>query len=135
MVIPNGHEYSARQAQQTGVETKQTSNCFSTIINICLHFALPEEERVRSGFVYDHSLFQVEFSRNLLFRRPAQMVLKPVLAGAGEPKGGRKPENQTDLDIQYAKVQTEMHHLLGLPGIVIEPYIDNFLWMWLLQEI
>jgi hypothetical protein len=102
MVILNGHEYIARQAQQTGVEIEQTSNCFSAIINpadlrwlaetscalhtkgqlrqvcdrwvnTCLHFALPEAERIRSGFVYDYSLFQVEFSRNLLFRRPAQM--------------------------------------------------------------
>jgi len=102
MVILNGHEYIARQAQQAGIEIEQTSNCFSAIIhpadltwlaetscalhtkgqlrqvcgrwvNTCLHFALPEEERIRSGFVYDYSLFQVEFSRNLLFRRPAQM--------------------------------------------------------------
>ncbi len=102
MVILNGHEYIARQAQRAGVEIEQTSNCFSAIINpadltwlaetscalhtkgqlrqvcdrwvnTCLHFALPEEERIRSGFEYDYSLFQVEFSRNLLFRRPAQM--------------------------------------------------------------
>jgi hypothetical protein len=102
MVILNGHEYIARQAQQAGIDIEQTSNCFSAIIHpadltwlaetscalhtkgqlrqvcdrwvpTCLHFALPEEERVRSGFVYDYSLFQVEFSRNLLFRRPAQM--------------------------------------------------------------
>lgn len=102
MVILNGHEYIARQAQQARIEIEQTSNCFSAIINpadltwlaetscalhtkgqlrqvcnrwvnTCLHFALPEEERIQSGFVYDYSLFQVEFSRNLLFRRPAQM--------------------------------------------------------------
>jgi hypothetical protein len=102
MLILNGHEYIARQAQQAAIEIEQTSNCFSAIINptdltwlaetscalhtrgqlrqvcnrwvnTCLHFALPEAERTRSGFVYDYSLFQVEFSRNLLFRRPAQM--------------------------------------------------------------
>jgi hypothetical protein len=102
MVILNGHEYIARQAQQDKIEIEQTSNCFTAIINpadltwlaetscalhtkgqlrqvcdrwvnTCLHFALPEAERIGSGFVYDYSLFQVEFSRNLLFQRPAQM--------------------------------------------------------------
>jgi hypothetical protein len=102
MIILNGHEYVARQAQQAGLEFEQTSNCFASIMKpadltriaetscalhtkgqlrqvcerwvyTCLHFALPEEERLRSGFCYDYSLFQVEYSRNLLFRRPAQM--------------------------------------------------------------
>jgi hypothetical protein len=102
MIILNGHEYVARQAQQAGLEFEQTSNCFARItkpadltriaetscalhtkgqlrqvcerwVYTCLHFALPEEERLRSGFSYDYSLFQVEYSRNLLFRRPAQM--------------------------------------------------------------
>ncbi len=102
MVILNGHEYLARQAQQTGRELELTSNCFSGIMTAadltwlaetsgtlptkgqlgqvcqrwlysCLHLALPEAERLRSGFEYSCSLFQVEYSRNLLFRRPAQM--------------------------------------------------------------
>jgi hypothetical protein len=102
MIILNGHEYVARQAQQVGLEFEQTSNCFASIMKpadltriaetscglhtkgqlrqvcerwvyTCLDFALPEEERLRSGFCYDYSLFQVEYSRNLLFRRPAQM--------------------------------------------------------------
>ncbi|MCQ3976399.1 MAG: hypothetical protein DPW09_23460, partial [Anaerolineae bacterium] len=69
MVILNGHEYLARQAHQAGRTLELTSNCFSDI----LHFALPEPERLRSGFEYRYSLFQVEYSRNLLFQRPAQM--------------------------------------------------------------
>ncbi|MBE7472911.1 MAG: hypothetical protein HS114_31055 [Anaerolineales bacterium] len=102
MVILNGHEYLARQAHQAGRTLELTSNCFSDImtaadltwlaetswelptkgqlgqvchrwLNSCLHFALPESERLRSGFEYRCSLFQVEYSRNLLFRRPAQM--------------------------------------------------------------
>lgn len=48
-----------------------------------------------------------------------EKVIKPVLAGAGKPKGGRKPNNQTDLDIQYGKVQTEMHHLLDMLGVAV----------------
>lgn len=102
MVILNGHEYLARQAHLTGRALELTSNCFRGImtpadltwlaetswelptkgqlgqvcqrwLNSCLHFALPETERLRSGFEYRCSLFQVEYSRNLLFRRPAQM--------------------------------------------------------------
>lgn len=102
MIILNGHEYMACQARQAGLELEQSSNCFTGIIKpaemrwlaetscglhttgqlaqlcdrwlySCLHFALPEAERLRSGFRYDYSLFQVEYSRNLLFRRPAQM--------------------------------------------------------------
>jgi hypothetical protein len=102
MIILNGHEYVASQAQQAGLEIEQTSNCFSGIMSpadltwlaetscalhtkgqlrqvcerwvyTCLHFALPEAERLRSGFCYDYSLFQVEYSRNLIFQRPAQM--------------------------------------------------------------
>lgn len=102
MIILNGHEYVARQAQKVDIEFEQTSNCFTGTIEAadlawlaetscalhtkgqlrqvcerwvytCLHFALPEEERIRSGFCYDYSLFQVEYSRNLIFRCPVQM--------------------------------------------------------------
>jgi hypothetical protein len=103
MVILNGHEYVARQAGIAGLEFEQESNCFVEIANpadlnqiaetlcaehiegqlrqvcerwlysTCLHFALPEEERRRSGFHYQYSIFQVEFSRNLLFERGTQM--------------------------------------------------------------
>jgi len=102
MIILNGHEYVACQARQVGLEFEQTSNCFTSTMKpaeltqlaetscalhiqgqlrqvcerwvyTCLHFALPEDERIRSGFCYEYSLFQVEYSRNLLFRRPAQM--------------------------------------------------------------
>lgn len=102
MVILNGHEYVARQAHQAGLEFEQSRNSFTDIMNPadltqlaetsgawhpkgqlrqlcqrwvapCLHFALPQEERLRSGFRYDYSLFQVEYSRNLLFRCPVQM--------------------------------------------------------------
>lgn len=102
MVILNGHEYLAGQAQRAGRALELTGNCFAGRMSAtdvtwlaetagelplkgqlgqvcqrwlysCLHFALPEAERLRSGFEYSYSLFQVEYSRNLLFRRPAQM--------------------------------------------------------------
>jgi len=103
MIILNGHERVARLAREQGVEFQQASNCFTDIINetelaqiaessyadhtkgqlrqlcdrwlytTCLHFALPEEERLQSRFVYQYSLCQLEYSRNLLFHNGNQM--------------------------------------------------------------
>lgn len=39
----------------------------------CLHFGLALEEQRHSRFQYDYSLFQVEYSRNLLFERGCQL--------------------------------------------------------------
>lgn len=103
MVILNGHEFVARQARQAGLDFEQSSNCFQDIMQpaelaqiadtsyaphaigqlhqlcdrwlyaTCLHFVLSQEEREQSGFAYRYSLFQMEYSRNLIFQRPAQM--------------------------------------------------------------
>ena len=102
MVILNGHEYIARQADAQGVALEQSSNCFTSIMNpadlaqiaetscaahtigqlrqVCdrwiytaLHFGLTAEEQRRSGFHYTYALFQIEYSRNFLFHIPAQM--------------------------------------------------------------
>lgn len=102
MVILNGHEYIARQAQAQGVDFEQSSNCFTSIMNptdlaqiaetscaahtigqlrqVCnrwiysgLYFAMTTEEQERSGFRYTYALFQIEYSRNFLFHIPAQM--------------------------------------------------------------
>jgi len=47
--------------------------CDRWLYSSCLHFVLPEAERVQSGFRYEYSLYQVEYSRNLLFQRGQQM--------------------------------------------------------------
>lgn len=47
--------------------------CDRWIYSAGLHFALPEPERLKSGFRYDYSIYQIEYSRNLLFLRGAQM--------------------------------------------------------------
>jgi len=47
--------------------------CDRWIYSACLYFALPEPERLKSGFRYDYSIYQTEYSRNLLFHRGAQM--------------------------------------------------------------
>src|SRR6202043_366919 len=47
--------------------------CERWIYSACLGFALPDNDRKRSGFNYQYSVFQLELSRNLLFRRGTTM--------------------------------------------------------------
>jgi hypothetical protein len=102
-VILNGHEYVAAQAQKAGVKFTKQENCFTTVSNptgltkvadtlsqkeaagrlrqvcerwiysTCLCFALDLAEQEKSTFQYQYSVFQMEYSRNLLFRSGRQM--------------------------------------------------------------
>jgi hypothetical protein len=102
-VILNGHEYVAAQAQKAGVEFTKHENCFTSVSNAtglakiadtlseketagrlrqlcerwiystCLCFALDLAEQEKSRFQYQYSVFQMEYSRNLLFRSGRQM--------------------------------------------------------------
>ena len=102
-VILNGHEYVAAQAQKTGVKFTKHENCFTAFSNAtelakvadtlsqketagrlrqlcerwiyssCLCFALDLAEQEKSKFQYQYSVFQMEYSRNLLFRSGRQM--------------------------------------------------------------
>jgi hypothetical protein len=102
-VMLNGHEYVACQAQKAGVGFTRQDNCFTTITSAaelaqiadtlsqnetagrlrqlcerwiyttCLCFALDLDEQKRSAFSYNYSVFQMEYSRNLLFRSGSQM--------------------------------------------------------------
>jgi hypothetical protein len=102
-VILNGHHYLARQAAQAGLDFGQVGNSFTQIgsgtdlaqmaetlgsvdlvgplrqvcerwlYSSCLSFALSLAEQAQSGFHYDYSIYQVEYSRNLIFERPQQM--------------------------------------------------------------
>jgi len=102
-IILNGHEYVARQAQKRGIDFAKEGNCFtalshpadlsrvadtlserptvgrlrrvceSWIYTSCLCFALDSEEQERSNSRYRFSIYQVEYSRNLIFRRGGQM--------------------------------------------------------------
>ena len=93
----------ARQAQKTQIELTQQENCFTAISNAadlakvadtlseeqtigrlrqlcerwiystCLCFALEMEEQERSTFHYQYSVYQMEYSRNLLFQSGRQM--------------------------------------------------------------
>jgi hypothetical protein len=102
-VILNGHEWVERQARRRRVAAVKDGNCFIDgsdfatisrlatglngvetiarlralcerwIYSACLGFALPDNDRKRSGFNYQYSVFQLELSRNLLFRRGTTM--------------------------------------------------------------
>jgi hypothetical protein len=102
-VILNGHEWVERQAQRQHSEVAKSGNCFVEgsdfsavnrlaarlnraqaigrlfevcqrwIYTSCLSFALTPEEQERSRFAYQYSIFQLEFSRNLLFQRGSTM--------------------------------------------------------------
>jgi hypothetical protein len=96
-VILNGHEYVACQAHKAGIGFTKEGNCFTHIADAaglakiadtlsekrtigrlsqacerwiyttCLCFALDLDEQKRSGFYYQYSNYQVEYSRNLIF--------------------------------------------------------------------
>jgi hypothetical protein len=96
-VILNGHEYVACQAQAAGIGFAKEGNCFTRIedpdglarvadtlsqpgtigrlsqvidrwiYTACLCFGLDVDEQRRSGFGYAYSIYQLEYSRNLIF--------------------------------------------------------------------
>ncbi len=102
-VMLNGHEYVACQAQKAGVGFTKHDNCFTAVTNpaglakvadtlsqertagrlrqlcerwiytTCLCFALDRKEQKRSTFCYQYSVFQMEYSRHLLFSSGRQM--------------------------------------------------------------
>jgi DNA-binding transcriptional ArsR family regulator len=102
-IILNGHEYVACQARKRHLTFTKEGNCFTHlteparlarladtlsdvdtigrliqvcerwIYSACLCFALDVEEQERTRFRYAYSVYQVEYSRNLLFEIGAQM--------------------------------------------------------------
>jgi hypothetical protein len=102
-VILNGHEYAAVAAQGEGTGFVKEGNCFTEvadpqglarvadalsqpaaigrlgqacerwIYSACLCFGLDTSEQQASGFRYGYSVYQAEYSRNLLFASGRQM--------------------------------------------------------------
>jgi hypothetical protein len=101
-IILNGHEYVACRAKKDGITFTKEGNCFTHIsdaaglgraadtlsaqpaigrlnqvcerwIYTCLSLALDSQEQAASGFRYQYSIYQAEYSRNLLFRVGGQM--------------------------------------------------------------
>ena len=96
-IILNGHEYVARQPQAAGMAFAKVGNCFTAVTDpvglariadalsqdaalgrlgqvcqpwictACLCFALDLDEQHRSGFGYGFAVYQLEYSRNLIF--------------------------------------------------------------------
>lgn len=103
-IILNGHEYVARQAIKKGIGFIKEGNCFTQvsdaaglariadtmrakgsvgrmvqvcqrwIYSACLCFALTGDEQTKSGFGYSFSVYQAEYSRNLIFTRGQTMT-------------------------------------------------------------
>lgn len=96
-IMLNGHEYTACQAEKAGLVFSKEGNCFTEVsdadalakvadslrsqiaigqlrevcerwIYRCVCFGLSFDEQRQSGFRYSYSVYQVEYSRNLLFR-------------------------------------------------------------------
>jgi hypothetical protein len=102
-VILNGHEYVASQARKAGLQFRKEDNCFTEInqpvslaqmadtlksndfvgqleqvcrrwiYSACLCFALDLAEQARTHFHYDYSVYQAEYSHNLIFHSGLQM--------------------------------------------------------------
>src|SRR6202140_316868 len=102
-VMLNGHEYVACQARKAGIHFRKEGNCFTAIADAarlaqiaetlaeesaigrlrqvcdrwlystCLCFGLDLEDQERSGFCYQYSTFQIEYSRNLVFAIGGQL--------------------------------------------------------------
>jgi DNA-binding transcriptional ArsR family regulator len=63
----------AAELNRPGAIGRLRKLCERWIYSTCLCFALPSENRKRSGFAYQYSVFQLELSRNLLFLRGTTM--------------------------------------------------------------
>jgi hypothetical protein len=102
-VILNGHEYVACQAHRAGLNFTKEGNCFTQvsdaaglariadtlsesetigrlsqvcerwIYSACLCWALDLQEQQHSRFHYEYSIYQLEYSRNLIFEVGGQM--------------------------------------------------------------
>jgi len=102
-IAVNGHEFVASQAKKEGIEFTKEGNCFTEIpdtaqlaeiadtlysaetigrliqmcerwiYSACLCFGLSLEDQERTGFHYDYSIYQAEYSRNLVFTRGGVM--------------------------------------------------------------
>ena len=102
-IILNGHEYVDRQAREAGILFAKEGNCFTDIsdpaafariadtladesaigrlaavcrrwiYSTCVDCALDAKERESSGFRYQYSVYQFEYSRNLIFQNGPAM--------------------------------------------------------------
>src|SRR3989442_2419352 len=146
-VILNGHEYVACQARKAGIAFTKEGNCFTDISDAaglakiadtlseqraigrlsqvcerwiyttCLCFALDFEEQRRSGFRYQYSSYQIEYSRNLVFevgghmeqvfqalidrsRAPLDLkTIKTIVGYKHRPKNRRRTKRSAECEV------------------------------------
>jgi hypothetical protein len=99
-IILNGHEWVERREEIKKLSVTKEGNCFTSFssgealsgiaetlsiqkgqledvcnrwIYKCLWFGLDKKEQEKSGFKYQYSIYQVEYSRNLLFKIGTQL--------------------------------------------------------------
>ena len=102
-IMLNGHEYVACQARKEGIQFTKDGNCFTQIsdatrlaqiadtlssadiigrltqvceywiYSACLCFGLDLADQEKTNFHYDYSIYQEEYSRNLLFRLGSEL--------------------------------------------------------------
>jgi hypothetical protein len=132
-VILNGHEYVACQAQAAGIGFAKEGNCFTRveepdrlaqvadtlsqpgtigrlsqvidrwIYTACLCFGLDLDEQRRSGFRYGYSIYQLEYSRNLIF------------------ESGRVMERAFDAMVDRTRARMDVPRLRTLFGVAQRP--------------
>jgi len=149
-VILNGHEYVAAQAQAAGLGFTKEGNCFTAvpdptglaevadtlsrhetvgrlgqvcdrwIYTACACFGLDLDEQERSGFRYSYSIYQVEYSRNLLFAVGGDM--DRVFNAVVDRTRSRLdvPTLRTLFGVKQRPQQRRSHELSPRQGIVIE---------------
>lgn len=132
-VILNGHEWVENHKQAANLEFTKESNCFTSYtdgeklsrvadtlkhqgqlekvcqrwVYGCLWFALDYEAQKRTGFSYKFSVYQVEYSRNFLFKR------------------GRQLDNVYQHIINLTRERIDMPYLKTLLGRKTRPYITK----------
>ena len=98
-IILNGHEWVERHENINKLRVTKEGNCFTSYsdgekltqiadtlktngqfervrqrwIYSCLWFVMDKKQQEDTGFLYDYSIYQIEYSRNLLFTRGRQM--------------------------------------------------------------
>ena len=132
-VILNGHEYVACTAQSTGISFAKEGNCFTRvddperlaqvadtlsqagtigrlrqvidrwIYTACLCFGLDLADQKCSGFGYAYSIYQVEYSRNLIFT------------------SGRVMEKAFDTIVDRTRIRLDVARLRTLFGVGQRP--------------
>ena len=149
-VILNGHEYVAAQAKAAGLGFTKEGNCFTAvpdplglaevadtlsrhetvgrlsqvcdrwIYTACACFGVDLDEQERTGFRYSYSIYQVEFSRNLLFEVGGDM--DRIFNAVVDRTRSRLdvPKLRTLFGLKQRPQQRRSHELSPRQGIVIE---------------